>query len=137
MSFYVGRNKGTGRRKGWRSFSHKEIDLNQEGSAFNTESPPRSSPPNTITWGIRFQYVNLWKDKHSDHHLTLHAQRCTPFILLFLIFSFKTSLFPSLYLAWWEMAEKEDLPLTLKCSKSRNGRESYCLVENSVAAGAQ
>lgn len=32
---------------------------------------------------------------------------------------------------------KEDLRLTLKPSRSRNDRESYCLVENSVAAGAQ
>ena len=70
--------------------------------------------------------------------MTLHAQRYASFIFLFLKFTFRASLFPSQYfLACWEMAEKEDLPLTLKHSKSRNDRESYCLVENSVAAGAQ
>ena len=114
---------------GWRSLSHKETDLKQDGSGFKTESPPRSSPPNTITWGIWFQPVKIQEHKHSDHNMTLHAQRYASFIFLFLKFSFRASLFPSQYLACWETAEKEDLHLTLKHSKSRNDRESYCLVE--------
>lgn len=61
-------------RMGWRGLFHKENHLSQEGSAFKTKSPPRSNPPNTITWGIRFQNVNLWEHKHSDHNMTLHAK---------------------------------------------------------------
>lgn len=91
----------------------------------------------TITWAIRFQQVKIQEHKHSDHNLTFCTHRYASFILLLLNFSFRASLFPSQYLACWETAEKEDLPLTLKRSKSRNGRESYCLVENSVPAGAQ
>lgn len=100
---------------GWRSLSHKETDLNQEGSGFKTESPPRSSPPNTITRGIRFQPVKIQEHKHSDHNMTLHAQRYASFIFLFLKFTFRASLFPSQYfLACWEMAEKEASHTTLR-----------------------
>lgn len=41
--------------------------LTHGGSAFGTSSPPKASPPNTITVAIRFQHTDLGGAQNSDH----------------------------------------------------------------------
>lgn len=57
-------------QKGQGAFSYlfyKGTYLIHEDPTLMTYSPPKAPPPQTITFGIRFEHVNFEGSQHSDH----------------------------------------------------------------------
>lgn len=49
---------------------YQSTDPTHEGFTLMTYLPPEGPTPNTITWAVRFQYMNFEGHKHSDYSNT-------------------------------------------------------------------